>query len=132
MLRRAPILALALAAATACAPTTYDASVATTAASTTTTTIPAGSVEDALDAMLAEVSTLGRKVEAGSGDQDAAALIEVIWSTVRDEVAASRPELLADFEFVVSRCRLAADRNRPADADRAYKNLRVLVDAYGD
>jgi hypothetical protein len=28
----------------------------------------------------------------------------------------------------VSRCRLAADRKRPADADRAFRNLSTLAD----
>jgi hypothetical protein len=42
----------------------------------------------------------------------------------------TQPELVPDFEFVVRRCRAAADRNRPADADRAFKNLTALVDAY--
>lgn len=126
---RAIVVAVAL--LSACAPTTYDATVAPTVAPTTSSTVPIATVDDALAAMLVEVETLGRKVEAGQGDQEAATLIENLWAVARDEVAATRPELLADFEFVVSRCRLAADRNRPADADRAFKNLRVLVDAYG-
>lgn len=126
-----PRAVVALALVSACAPTTYDASIATTVAPTTSTTVPITTVDDALAAMLAEVETLGRKVEAGKGDQEAATLIEDLWAVARDEIAAARPELLADFEFVVSRCRLAADRNRPADADRAFKNLLVLVDAFG-
>ena len=44
------------------------------------------------------------------------------------EIAAEHPDLVPSFEFVVRRCRAAADRSRPADADRAYRNLQSLAD----
>jgi hypothetical protein len=124
------VAVLAATAATGCSPTTYDDSVATTAAPVSSTTLPAGTAADLLPVMLEEVALLSTRVINSDGDGAAADRIEQIWAAVVDEVGASRPELLADFEFVVSRCRLAADRNRPADADRAYKNLTVLVGAY--
>jgi hypothetical protein len=49
---------------------------------------------------------------------------------VRDEVDASRPELVGDFDANVRRCASAVEFNRAADADKAAANLRALVDAY--
>ena len=112
----------------ACAPTTFDETIATTAPSSTTTTLPTGSLAEILPLMLAEVETLGRKVEAGDGAKDAATRIEQYWAAIVAEVERDHPALVEDFEFVVSRCRLAADRKRPADADRAFRNLSTLAD----
>ena len=53
-----------------------------------------------------------------------------LWAAIEPGIEATQPELIEVFEFVVRRCRAAADRNRPADADRAFKNLDALVTAY--
>jgi hypothetical protein len=114
----------------ACSPTTYDASLAsTTSVAATTTTLPTGTAQVLLPRMLAVVQGLSAKVISGDGDQQAASEVEQYWAAVKDEIGRSHPALVADFEFVVRRCRSAADRNRPADADRAYKNLVELVTA---
>lgn len=133
-MRRPTITTVAVAAAialaaTACAPTTFDATIATTTTPSTSTTLPAGSAADLLPRMLDEVQALGRRVEAGDGAGDAATRIEQYWSAISAEIERDHPDLVEDFEFVVTRCRLAADRKRPADADRAYRNLATLVDA---
>ncbi|MCB0956911.1 MAG: hypothetical protein KDB06_09565 [Ilumatobacter sp.] len=128
-LRAATAVAGALLLA-ACAPTTYDSSVATTDAPATSSTLPTGTVADLLPLMLTEVEGLSAKVMAGQGDGEAADRIEQYWAAIQAEVAADHPEMVEDFEFVVSRCRLAADRNRPADADRAAQNMAALVNAY--
>jgi len=124
------LAAASVVGASACRPTTYDESVATTGVAAPTTTLPSGTAAELLPLMLEEVAVLSQRVINSDGDGAAADRIEQLWAAIVDEVAAERPELLADFEFVVSRCRLAADRNRPADADRAFKNLTVLVEAY--
>ena len=51
--------------------------------------------------------TVGR-VHTFSGRDEAAARIAQLWAAISDEIAASHPDLVEDFEFVVSRCRLAA------------------------
>lgn len=123
--------AAALLALAACSPTTYDSSVATTEGpATSTTALPKGSARDILPVMLQEVEGLSAKVSAGKGDGEAATTIEELWAEIRDEVKATHPDALEDFDFVVRLCRSAADRNRPADADRAYRNLQQLVTAY--
>lgn len=120
-------IALALGA---CNATTYDGSLATTTSAVpTTTTVPAGSVAELLPVMLDEVRLLSEKVAANSGDAVSATYIEQLWAAMSAEVQASYPDSFEDFEFVVRRCRAAADRSRPADADRAYRNLQTLADA---
>lgn len=112
--------------------TTYDESLATseTVATTTSSSLPVGATTDLLSRMLDEVRGLSAKVAADEGDDAAAARIEQLWEAVRDDVTATAPDMVADFEFVLRRCRSAVDRHRPADADRAFKNLDLLVAAY--
>jgi len=130
VLAAAGLAAVLGATLTACSPTTYDSSLAsTTSAAATTTTLPSGTAAQLLPAMLSEVQGLSTKVASGQGDGEAATRIEQYWAAVKDEIAATHPDLVPDFEFVVRRCRSAADRNRPADADRAYRNLSELVTA---
>jgi hypothetical protein len=128
------LAACALAAMTllsACGPTTYDATDATEPeVVVTTTTLPSGTAAELLPVMLAEVQGLPQKVMDASGDGAAATRIEQLWAAMKPEIEANKPELVPDFEFVVRRCRAAADRNRPADADRASKNLDSLIEAY--
>lgn len=130
MIRRLPFAALvALPLLTGCSPTTYDAAAATTQAPATTMATLTGDLAELLPAMQAEVAGLAEKVSTGQGDRDAAARIEEYWAAIQPEIEAEWPHLIGDFEFVVRRCREAADRNRPADADRASKNLDALVAA---
>ena len=116
-------------AVSACAPTTYDATLATTT-TPSTTTLPTGTAAELLAAILLEVEDLGRRVAENDADTLAVERIEQLWAGIADEVTSARPDLAEDFDFVITRCRLAVDRQRPADADRAYKNLVVLVDEY--
>jgi len=114
----------------ACSATTYDGSLATTTSvAATSTTVPSGTVAELLPVMLEEVRLLSEKVVANSGDAVSATYIEQLWAAMSAEVEASYPDSFEDFEFVVRRCRAAADRSRPADADRAYRNLQSLADA---
>jgi hypothetical protein len=121
---------LILTTATACA-STYDASLATTGETVaiTTTSLPTGTVAELLPLMVAEVKALSERVAASDDAKEAADRIEQYWNAMRDEVAADHPDMVEDFEFIVRRVHAAADRKRPADADRAYRNLQTLVDS---
>lgn len=131
MTPRAGAVALAAALALGACSSTYDASLATTGttAVATTSTLPSGTVAELLPRMLAEVKGLSEQVAANEGDDATADRIEQYWEAMRAEVEAQHPELVDGFEFVVRRCRAAADRRRPADADRAYRNLSTIADA---
>lgn len=133
--RRLAALTLALTAsiaAPACA-TTYDATLATepSTASTTTTTLPSGSADELLPILAAEALGLSGLMLAGGDDDDAAVQrIAAIWEAVKAEVNAERPDLLAGFSANVSLTARAVRFRRAADADKAAKNIDVLVDAY--
>ncbi|MFZ4720584.1 MAG: hypothetical protein ACOYMR_14240 [Ilumatobacteraceae bacterium] len=133
MTRRTP---LALAGASlltlgvsACS-TTFDTAIAnSTTTVAVTTTLPTGAVADLLPLMLAEVKGLSEKVAANDGDGPAAVRIAQYWDAMKAEITTTYPDLVPAFEFVVRRCQAAADRSRPADADRAYRNLQTINDA---
>jgi hypothetical protein len=110
----------------ACSKTTYDASLIVTTTVVTTTTLPTGTVADLLPRMVAEVGGLSNKIATGKGDQQSASLIEHYWTAMKPELNTSHPELVDSFDFIVRRCRQGTDRHRPADADRAYKNILEL------
>ena len=114
-----------------CTPTTYnEAAAPTVATQAPTTTLPSTDPAQVLPQMLAEVEDLARRVVENDGDGAAATRIEALWAAIEPVVRDERPELLSGFDFVVRRCRAAADSNRPADADRALKNLQSLVENY--
>ncbi len=116
-----------------CSPTTYDESATTAAHTAPTTTLPISTdPAEVLPQMLDEVAHLAQRVIDRDGEGDAATRIEQMWAAIEPTVTIERPELVPDFDFVVRRCRAAADRNRPADADRALKNLESLVESYLD
>ena len=114
-----------------CTPTTYDESATADQEQTTTiVSLPSSDPIAVLPQMLAEVADLARRVAESDGDGAAATRIEEMWAAIEPTVTDERPELLSGFDFVVRRCRAAADRDRPADADRALKNLQSLVETY--
>jgi ABC-type uncharacterized transport system auxiliary subunit len=113
-----------------CSATTFDSSLqSTTSTIVPATTLPVGTVEQLLPLMVAEVKALSEKVAANQGDDQSATYIEQLWAAMRPEITSINTDLVPSFEFVVRRCRQAADRSRPADADRAYRNIQALADS---
>ncbi len=129
---RRPVLAAAVCSVVlaACGTTTVD-TVDTTpgSASTTTSTLPTGSVEQLLDRLLTEVGGLSERVVANDGDDEALARVEALWSAAEAGVEAERDDLLPDFAAAMQLVRRSVERRRPADADKAANNLRVLIQA---
>ncbi|MDO8392552.1 MAG: hypothetical protein Q7V57_18925 [Actinomycetota bacterium] len=128
-LRPRSLAALSLVALTACSPTTYDAAAGTTDPPATTSTLPVGTVEELLPLMQQEIEALPALVVSGDGDGASASRIEEYWAAIKPQIEDESPDLVEDFEFIVRLCRTAADRNRPANADRAARNMKTLVDA---
>lgn len=122
--------AITVAAGTACAPTKYDETVATGTVVETTTTVPGGSAEELLPRIVGEAAALSELIANKGADGAAAERITALWAAAVDEVSVTRPDLLPDLQANVERCSVAAKFNRPADADKAFRNLTVLVDAY--
>ena len=120
-----------VAALTACNSVTYDAS-ATTAPRVTTTTVflPTGSTKDLLASIATAVDGLSEKLVQGDGQRPALARIQAEWAVVRPRIEAARPELLSGFDSVLAQVQRSVDRRRPADADKAAKNLAVLIRSF--
>ena len=127
VLRVVPVIALGA----GCAATRYDGAVDTTAVAVTTTTQPiVGSTEERVEQLAAAAESLSNAMIA-DGDEDAVGeRVEALWESVRDDVAANRPDLIEDFESSVEMCARAVRFSRAADADKAARNLRALADAY--
>lgn len=113
----------------ACGTTTVDTVDTTAPASTTTSTVPTGTVDELLDRLLAEVAALSERVVDNDGDDEALARAEALWEAAEADVEAARRDLLDDFAAAMQLVRRSVERRRPADADKAANNLRVLIAA---
>lgn len=120
----------------ACAETRYEGETGTVATAGTATvpeaTAPAaqGAAAELLPRLVAEATDLSRRMIENDDDEDAAVRIDELWQAAREEVAATRPELLDNFDANVRRLGSAVEFNRAADADKAGVNLQALVDAF--
>lgn len=114
----------------ACGATTYDQSLAPDTAVATTTTVPTGTAADLLP-KIREASAGLSGVMIDNGDDAAVAeQIDALWAAVRDEVGRGRPDLVDGFDQAVALVDKAVRYSRSADADKAARNLAVLVDAW--
>ena len=110
--------------------TTFDTSATTVPATTSTVFVPTGSTGELLAAISSEVGALSEKLVDNDGQREALARIEAQWEVARPDVESRRPELLASFDAAIAQVQRSVERRRPADADKASKNLVVLIAAY--
>ncbi|MDA0371969.1 MAG: hypothetical protein O3C62_11230 [Actinomycetota bacterium] len=123
---------------TACGTTTYDETVATSTVVVTTTTLPEGTAVEFLPRLvtgLSGLSLLIGPVPAGfdQGDVDKRsrlAEIEALWAAVEREVVADDPDAADAIVRQLDLARLAVERSRPADADKAAKFVADVVSDY--
>ncbi len=118
----------------ACATTVVDSTDSSTSSSApvtvATTTVPTGTTE-ILAALHDNVGQLSEIVVETGGERAFAQLtqIESLWERVRPAVKADHPNLVEDFERMMALCRLAVERRRPAEADKAYAFMTPLIAA---
>ncbi len=127
---RAVSLIAAAVLVAACSPTTYDEALAPDTAVATTTTVPSGTATDLLPQLAAQSASLSGAMIAGDDAGAVAEQIEALWTATRGEVQAERPDLLDGFEQAVDMVNTAVRFSRAADADKAARNITVLVEAY--
>jgi hypothetical protein len=96
----------------------------------TTTTPIAGTTEELLAEMSADMSTLSSQISAPGDEQATLARIEAIWAIAQPDVESTRPELVGGIETTIAMARTAVVRIRPADGDKAFQLLTDLVDRY--
>ena len=116
-----------------CAETTFDPAATTVGpdgAPPTTAFVPTGSTAELLGQLTAETATLSDRIIENEGQREALARIEVLWALIRPTIETEREELLRGFDTVVDLVRRSVERRRPADADKAHKNLLTLIVAY--
>jgi hypothetical protein len=125
------VAALALTALLGCSETTVDPDITVPpSAAATTVFAPAGTTAELLDELVAESARLSDLIVENEGQQAALARIETLWALVRTDIEAERAELRPGFESAIGLLRTGVERRRPADADKAHNNLRMLVAAY--
>lgn len=136
MIRRAPgpvlaggVATLLLAGGVSSCATTYDTSATTLPATTSTVFVPRGSTAELLAAISTEAGALSEKLVDNDGQRDALARIEAQWEVVRPAIEADHPELLNAFDMAIAHVGRSVERRRPADADKAAKNIAALVAA---
>ena len=118
------------ASAASCAATTYDTAITTVKPAPTTTVLPTGSADVLLPKLVTEAATLSSLI-ADHGDKLAAVeRIEALWAAVSAEVTGKAPDLATEIGAEIVKGRDAAVLNRPAAADKVYRNLNALVKAY--
>ncbi len=112
-----------------CAATTYDTSI-TAKPAPTTTVLPTGTAAVLLPQLVTEASTLSSLI-VGQGDKLAAVeRIEALWAAVSAEVTGKDRDLATEIGAEVVKGRTAAVLDRPASADKVYRDLTALVKAY--
>ena len=115
----------------ACSPTTYDETLATTVTiETTTTTIPSGAAADLLPVLLDEARSLSGVMIDDGDTGPVVERITALWDAARAEVLEQRPDLIDGFDASVALANKAVQFKRAADADKAARNFDVLVKAY--
>jgi hypothetical protein len=116
--------------ATGCAKTTIDPTVTTEPAETTTTTVPTGTPSQLLPRLLAEVAKLSDAIGENDHKGEQITLVNDLWSALRPEIAAVDGVEVLTFDGMIALCQRAEQFNRPADADKCFRNLTTLSDAY--
>lgn len=113
-----------------CAATTFDTSISSQTAAPTTTVLPVGTAAQLLPEMVKAAAGLSTLI-ADQGDKFATVeRIEALWAAVHDEVAAKDRDIATEIDAEVGKGRTAATFNRPAAADKVYRDLTALVRAY--
>jgi hypothetical protein len=95
------------------------------------TTPPPSTTVEVLDAMHTLIGELSEIVAATGGPRafDHLDRIETLWERARPAIQADHTTLLSDFERMMALCRLAVERRRPAEADKAFAFLTPLIAA---
>jgi hypothetical protein len=113
-----------------CAATTYDTSISTETAAPTTTVLPAGTAAELLPQLVTEASGLSKLILDGGDKLATVERLEALWAAAQPEVLGAAPDLASEISAEIAKSRKAAALNRPAAADKAYRNLNALVKAF--
>ena len=128
---RRPLALILLATSTvSCAATTYDSSISVGSPAPTTTVLPTGTAAELLPQLVTESAGLAALITDGGDKTAAVERMEALWAAVRSEVNGKDLDLGTQIEAEIAKARHAAQFNVPAAADKVYRSLRDLVQAY--
>ena len=114
----------------ACAKTTIDTSVTEAPLVATTTTLPVGPAGQLLPRLVTEAGKLSNLIGGGGDKGTQINVIENLFAVARPEIAATDGVAALGFDGAMELCRRAVKFNRPADADKCFRNLSSLADSY--
>jgi len=115
---------------TGCAKTTYDTSITEAPAIATTTTFPSGTPAELLSRLVTEAGKLSDKIANNDGKSEQIELIDNVWAAARPQIADHDGVTALNIDGAIVLCDNGAKFNRPADADKCFRNLTALVDNY--
>lgn len=118
-----------------CATTTDSSAPSTTAVGDTAAPapVPATPVDlpAQLDQIVALATGMGDEIaEDGSVEDDQLLEVQTIWDAAGPTIGETDPALFREFEHQLAILAGGVEKNRPADADKAAKNLAVVSEAY--
>ena len=129
---------LTMSTVSACAATTYDATIASSSSTdvSVVVTVPTGTTEELLLGLTSALKGLSGLIGPDSsgrtpaGKNEQLDLIEALWDAVQSDVTAADPDAADSIGRMVALAQNAVERNRPADADKAARFAGQVIDTY--
>jgi hypothetical protein len=124
------VTALAASTITGCA-TEVDPEIAaeSTGVPSTAEFAAVGTTAELFDQLVAEAGSLSEAIVANRSQRTIVGRIDTLWEAARPSVEREAPDSLAEFDRTIALMHIGVDRRRPADADKAYTNLVILLAA---
>ena len=130
---RCAILLVSAASLSACATEIVGSTQSTIPVVTTTTTLPAptGDIESLLTQLHTEATGLGQLVVDGKNSEAAliVARADAIWVALEPQILESKIDIAEDVKRIVNLFHTAAERKRPADADKAVRFTTLMLES---
>ena len=130
---RCTILLVSATSLSACATEIVGSTQSTIPVVTTTTTLPAptGDIESLLTQLHTEATGLGQLVVDGKNSEAAliVARADAIWVALEPQILESKIDIAEDVKRIVNLFHTAAERKRPADADKAVRFTTLMLES---
>lgn len=132
-IKRLLSVSLCAIALTSCATTITGSTESTVALASTTTTpvIPTGSIISLLEQLLPVADGLGQAVVDGDSKvfKEKVAQADAIMLAIEPLIRESKIDVLESVQRVVDLIHTAAEKKRPADADKALRFIPLIIEA---
>ena len=133
VLSRCVVLLVSATSLSACATEIVGSTQSTIPVVTTTTTLPAptGDIESLLMQLHTEATGLGQLVVDGKNSEAAliVARADAIWVAIEPQILESKIDIAEDVKRIVNLFHTAAERKRPADADKAVRFTTLMLES---